>query len=150
MKDLYQAAADAATLSPNTTQAFLAQLQAQLTSMGYDLDLDLFMDLANQVVDLLTRARAEVLLSLLRQYAATGSVSLEGVDSDALQREVKTVLQPGVWGVYFQQTGTRDHSTGTIRSFQVRQGGGLVVVLYVQQLFVDFLFVTTVPYRTDA
>jgi hypothetical protein len=122
VRDLYQAAADATTLTPNITAAFLQQLQPKLAGMGSTVDLRMFIDLTNQVVDLLRRARADALLSLLREYAASGRIAFDGVDQDALQREVNTVLQPGVWGVYFQQTATRDHPTSDIRSFQVRGG----------------------------
>lgn len=115
IRSLYQAAEDAATITPKDTEAFLERLQAQLSTVGYDMDLTLFVDLANQVVLLLQQARADALLSLLRQYAQTGSLALESNDQDQLLREVNSVLQPSAWDTWFRFTSTRDSSSVPIR-----------------------------------
>lgn len=100
VRDIYQASSDAANLTPQQTAAFLQRLQRKLGTMGFKVDLSLFVDLANNVVDLLRVARADALLALLRQYAQTGTLVLETVDQDQLQQEVNSVLQPPVWDTF--------------------------------------------------
>jgi hypothetical protein len=108
VRDIYQASSDASTITPKMTAAFLQRLQTKLGTMGFKVDLSIFVDLANSVVDLLRVARADALLALLRQYAQTGTLVLETVDQDQLQREVNSVLQPPVWDTFFRYTSVRD------------------------------------------
>ena len=116
VRHIYDAASDATRIAPEHTEEFLARLETKLRELGFNVDLTKFVDVASQVVDLLRVMRADALLTLLRQYADTGSISLEEVDMDQLQREANSVLQPHTLEKFFSFTSSRDFVEGGKRS----------------------------------
>uniref|UniRef100_A0A383V5X5 Peptidase M43 pregnancy-associated plasma-A domain-containing protein n=1 Tax=Tetradesmus obliquus TaxID=3088 RepID=A0A383V5X5_TETOB len=106
LSGLYTYHRDSASITPDITAEWLQLLQQQLQQQGVttnsssssaadeqlELDLQPFIRVSADVLGYLRFSRSVVLLSLLREYAASSVITVEAVDPDALQAEVQQLF----------------------------------------------------------
>jgi hypothetical protein len=112
---------DNAVLNRTVVESWLQRIAdvAQRADLP-NFDPEPFIGVANLVVSLLWTLRADSLLTLLRDYAATGKFDITAVDQDALVREVQTVLQEPTLELFSRRNIVKENEGGPANPWLVR------------------------------
>ncbi|WIA36432.1 hypothetical protein OEZ86_007741 [Tetradesmus obliquus] len=132
LSGLYTYHRDSASITPDITAEWLQLLQQQLQQQGVttnssssssssaddeqlELDLQPFIRVSADVLGYLRFSRSVVLLSLLREYAASSVITVEAVDPDTLQAEVQQLFDLQNLSAYYVTMARVDsmHAAGT-------------------------------------
>ncbi|KAF8057730.1 CPK24 [Scenedesmus sp. PABB004] len=152
LRQLYTYQRDALVITPALTEAFLQLLAEQLPAAAPAapaaptaaparrplaarpgaaaaappaLDLAPFVRVAADVLAYLRSARSTALLPLLREFAASGVLALDGTDPDALQQEVHALLDVGALSAWFvARAGAAAEAGAAVALSSAAAGGG--------------------------
>lgn len=84
--------------------------------------LAVFQSVARDVLSYLRYHNSQVLLSLLRQYSQTRSLSIADVDPDMLQQEVQRLLTVDALNEWYADASMPDHPSITTKPFTLLGG----------------------------